>query len=232
VVRSVPGYLEGMLVRIGIGWLTALSVFTASVTARAQCTKDIDCKGDRVCEAGSCVAAPPAAPAAPLPSTAEFPPAEPTAQPAPAAAPPPAAAAAAAPAATPAPAQATAPAPAEPKTERNSVALMAGGITLVSVAPVLLLIAAVAAGQKSSCRNEPTYVYDSFTGEYALREQDCDRYDSTIYGFTIAGLALFAVGIPMFVVGSRRVPVQDKAKASVSPWVGRDGAGATLRLDL
>jgi hypothetical protein len=108
---------------------------------------------------------------------------------------------------------------------------MAAGITLISIAPVALLIAAISAGQKSSCKRGGELYYDSVTGDLEPR-RDCDRYDPTIYGFTIGGIALFAAGIPMFVVGSRRVPVEDGAKASVAPWVSRDGAGATVRLDL
>ena len=70
------------------------------------------------------------------------------------------------------------------------------------------------------------------TGEIRYSREDCDRYDPTIYGFTIGGIALFAVGIPLFVVGARRVPVKEPPKASVSPWVSPTGGGATLRLEL
>jgi hypothetical protein len=212
-----------MLARTWLGLLTSLFMFTASVTARAQCSKDVDCKGDRVCETGQCVAPPPpaAAPAPASPATGSEAPA--VTYPAPAAAP-------AAPAATQTPAEA----PAVPKTERNSVALMAGGLTLISIAPIVLLIAAVAAAEKGSCNRYPDNggYYDPATGEIVYGREDCDRYDPTIYGFTIGGIALFAAGIPMFVVGSRRVPVKDPATARISPWVSPTGGGATLRLDL
>jgi hypothetical protein len=213
-----------MLARTWLGLLTSFFVFTASVTARAQCSKDVDCKGDRVCETGQCVSPPPPAPAAaPQAAPAPSPAAPAVTYPAPAA-----------PAAAPAATQQT---PAEapvPKTERNSVALMAGGLTLISIAPIVLLIAAVAAAEKGSCNRYPDTggYYDPETGQIEYSREDCDRYDPTIYGFTIGGIALFAAGIPMFVVGSRRVPVKDPAAARIAPWVSPTGAGATLRLDL
>lgn len=220
-----------MALRLGTTWLTLLFLLAASGTARAQCTKDIDCKGDRICEAGRCIAAPVAAPAPAPTSTEGAPPAAvPAAAPA---APPPAPAPAAAPAGTVAPAPAAPPvAPEEPKTKRNSTGLMAGGITLISIAPVALLVAAIAAGQKSSCRRAEQLYFNPESGEIEPLLEDCDRYDPTIYGFTIGGIALFGAGIPMFIIGSRRVPVEDGPSASVKPWVSPDGAGATFRLEL
>ncbi|HEY3495547.1 MAG TPA: hypothetical protein VGK73_12710 [Polyangiaceae bacterium] len=220
-----------MLARLGMASLALVAVLTASATVHAQCTKDTDCKGERVCEEGACVpgSPAPAAPAAPAVQGAPAPAAEPAAVAAPPAA---GVAAAPAPAATPvAPVQPAAPvAPPAPQTKRNSPGMMAAGIVMISTAPIALLVAAVAAGQKTSCKNDP-YYYDPVT--LVPRERnDCDGYDPTIYGFTIGGIALFAAGIPLFIVGSKRVPLDDKAKASVSPWVSQEGAGATLRLTL
>jgi hypothetical protein len=129
-------------------------------------------------------------------------------------------------------------APAEPKTKRNSTGMMVAGITMISIAPVALLVAAVAAGQKSSCKRYPDeYYFDPVTGDTGIRTRDCDGYDATIYGFTIGGIALFAAGIPLFVVGSRKVPVENAAGAatpgaSLSPWISKNGGGATLELRL
>lgn len=125
--------------------------------------------------------------------------------------------------------------PPEPKTERNSIGLMAGGITLITIAPISLLIAAISAAEKGSCNRYPDSgaYYDPNTGQIVYGREDCDRYDPSIYGFTIGGIALFAVGIPMFVVGSRRVPVKDDTgSAKLTPWVSANGAGATLRVDM
>ena len=110
---------------------------------------------------------------------------------------------------------------------------MVAGITMISIAPVALLVAAIAAGQKSSCKRYPEeYYFDPVTGGEGVRLRDCDGYDPTIYGFTIGGIALFAAGIPLFVVGSRRVPVEGAAGASVAPWISKNGGGATLELRL
>jgi len=168
--------------------------------SHAQCSMDTDCKGDRVCEAGACV-------------TPKSPPA-PAVAPAPAAAP------------APVPEPTLAPPVAAPLAmQRRSVGMMAGGIVMLALVPVALVVALNASADKGRCNG---YGAISVSG-VPERGNDCGRYDVTIYGGLILAAGLTAGGIPLYAIGSKKVPV---GMALISPWATPSGGGLALRVDL
>ena len=109
---------------------------------------------------------------------------------------------------------------------RHSTGMMVGGIIMTSIAPVALLVAAVANNEQNSCElGLNDFDGDGFgTGD----TRDCDSYDSRIYGGLILGLALAGAGIPLIVIGAKKEPVT----ASMTPWVTAKSAGLGLRIDM
>jgi hypothetical protein len=104
--------------------------------------------------------------------------------------------------------------------------MMVGGIVMVSLAPLALIVAAAAAGQKSTCE----LADGIYTGSGYVSGTQCDdRYDPTIYGGLISAVVLAGVGIPLIVIGSRREPIR---AAVVQPWATPEGGGLRLRLAL
>ncbi|MES1184978.1 MAG: hypothetical protein ABUL60_14285 [Myxococcales bacterium] len=200
--------------------LTGLCCCLVTSLSQAQCSKDTDCKGDRVCEGGACVtpkATPPAALAAPEGAATGS---------APAAAPP--AAAAPPPAAAPAPPYEEPRNPSvpddKPRMQRHSSGMMAGGIVMVSFAPIALLVVMVANIEQKACENGTYY-----SGSRDAPGINCGRFDPTIYGGLVTAAALVGVGIPMIVIGGKKEPV---GTASLAPWASPHGAGLGLRFDL
>jgi hypothetical protein len=188
-----------MLSRFTPGVLGASLVLLFASKSFAQCTKDLDCKGDRVCEEGQCVA-PKVAPQAPPASTAAAAPVAPL--PAPSAAP-----------------ARAAPAPA-PKMQRHSTGMMAGGIVMVSLAPVALVVAGFSALGKGLC---------SIDNE---NSRSCDGYDTVTFGALITALGLVGAGVPLLVIGAQKEPVPPAGTATISPWVTPTAAGIGLRIDM
>lgn len=212
MLRSLVGSVVGACVLLAVG------------VAQAQCSKDTDCKGDRVCEGGNCVA----------PSSAPDPAATPAAPPA-AVAPAPVAPAAVAPApVAPAPvapvaaAPAWAPARELPRRRRHSTGMMVGGIIMVSFSPIALIAAGVANAQQTTCEAGGYYLGSNGIGTYDY--SDCSAYDKTIYGGLILGLGLLGAGIPLIVIGGKRVPAEPTA--TLTPWATQNAAGLGLRLEM
>jgi hypothetical protein len=198
-----------------VGLLGGLSCWLVAGLCQAQCRMDNDCPGDQVCENDTCVA-PQALPPAP---------------------PPPAAAAASA-ATTPPPAAPAAPARtsiaaeplhdmpverAKPLTRRHSTAMMVVGIIMTSIGPIPLFMSIGYSAGKSSCRS------DGIFGGVSDSSSNCNRNDGAMYGTLALGLGLVGAGIPLIVVGSKRVPI---ARASLTPWAAPGAGGLSLRVDL
>lgn len=97
---------------------------------------------------------------------------------------------------------------------------MAGGIVMVSLAPVALIVSGAAALGKSVCNVDNDY------------ERDCDDADPVIYGSLLSALVLVGVGIPLIVVGAAKEPVEPVATARIGPWATQHAAGIGLQLDL
>jgi hypothetical protein len=180
------------------------AIFATSL-AHAQCTMDTECKGDRVCDGGSCVAPNAAAAAArPLraaPAPTEGAPADARGENAVAA-------------------EAAPPKPAQPKMQRHSTGMMAGGIVMVSLAPVALLVAGLSGLGKALCRVDD---YDS--------ERTCSGYDPVIYSSLAGAFVLVGVGVPLLVIGAKKEPVDaSAASAIIAPWATPTSGGLSLRL--
>ncbi len=193
------------------------ALLCVSEAARAECTKDVDCKGDRVCEGGECkdpaaLPPPPAPPvAAPAVAPAEAPPSHPAAS-----APPPPAPAAAplVPAAGPthdAYFFDDDPPTSKPKKRIGKPGVLAVGIVLTAAAPIVLM-----AGVLSSTCNR----YEGV---------DCADENARLLGLSVASLALLGAGIPLIVIGAKRVPVRS---VSAAPWIGPRDGGLVLRLTM
>lgn len=101
--------------------------------------------------------------------------------------------------------------------------MMAGGIVMISIAPVALLIALVASSDKSTCQSGG--INYSSTG--GLSQGNCSRYNGSIYGGAILGTALLGGGIPLVVIGGKKEPV---VTAQLSGWATPRSGGAGLRL--
>lgn len=200
------------LMRGGMGVTLAVLAITATTrVARAQCATDRECKGSRICEAGRCVAPPASA----VPGAA-------------AAAPSPVEAPAAA---VPAPVKVRAPVKVEASVDRErffeenegdkprkvkkrigNPRLMVGGIVLTSAAPIVL----VAGVASSSCSYD-----DSGSSRCDIGER--------VLAFGLISLALIGAGVPMIVIGAKRVPVQQVA---LGPLLGPGLSGLQLQLRL
>lgn len=100
--------------------------------------------------------------------------------------------------------------------KRNSPGMMVGGIIMVAVSP-FMFAAAIA---NSVCTYELDYDNDPY---------DCNN-GTAAAGFTIAGVALLGVGIPLIVIGAKKVPAD--SQALVLPWLSPNVAGAKLQLEL
>lgn len=99
---------------------------------------------------------------------------------------------------------------------RRSGGMFAGGIVLVSIGALALGVAMVSSGT-SRCD------YDSVLGR-----QRCDR--SPDYTAFLISAGLLGGGIPMVVIGGKRVPAQ--SQAGLLPWVSPEGGGLRLELSL
>jgi hypothetical protein len=58
------------------------------------------------------------------------------------------------------------------------------------------------------------------------------RADDSFAGPFMLAVVLASAGIPMIVTGSRMVRAAPKSSTTMSPWVGRQSAGFSLRLEL
>lgn len=195
-----------------LGLLGGLSCCLVAGVSQAQCRMDNDCPGDQVCEKDTCVA-PQALPPAPPPPAAAAAPVATT--------PPPATPARASIAAE--PLHDVRVEPAKPLTRRHSTAMMVVGIIMTSIGPIPLLMSIGYSSGKSSCRSGGIF------GGVADSSSDCNRNDGAMYGTLALGLGLLGAGIPLIVVGSKRVPI---ARASLTPWAAPGAGGLSLRLDL
>jgi hypothetical protein len=81
---------------------------------------------------------------------------------------------------------------------RNSSGMMAGGIVMVSLAPVAFVVSSIAAIGKALCNVDHDDPFDSCD----------DSYNPTIYGSLIVGFGLVGGGIPLIVIGAKKVPVE------------------------
>ncbi len=112
---------------------------------------------------------------------------------------------------------------------RHSTAMMAGGIVMVSLAPLALFSTILASARESVCEGEePALDGTRHVGSH------CGRYRVAKFGLLAGGAALLGVGIPLIVIGAKREPEHrpSTAQATISSWLTPNAAGVGLRLDL
>ena len=107
---------------------------------------------------------------------------------------------------------------------RHSKGMMAGGIVMVSLAPVALLVAAFSAIGKGLCSIDNI--------DNSTTNTNCDGYDPVTYGALIAALGLVGGGVPLIVIGAQKEPEEPAGTATISPWATRNAAGLGLRIQM
>jgi hypothetical protein len=117
--------------------------------------------------------------------------------------------------------------------KRKSMPMMVSGIVLTSagVLGVLIGSAVVASAQNAV----DVYCDGGFSGAYVCDQRDDEEQMAVGYGVMIGGAVAAAVGIPLWVIGAKKVPAaddpdkkQDKPSAMV-PIVMVGPTSATLR---
>ena len=106
--------------------------------------------------------------------------------------------------------------------------MMVGGIVMVSFSPIALIAASIASAEQRACESSDYY----FDGTTVTTDgaKNCSAYDKTIYGGVIVGLALLGAGLPMVVIGGKKVPAEPTA--TLTPWAMPTAAGLRLRLEM
>jgi len=104
------------------------------------------------------------------------------------------------------------PPPPPPLRERNSVALMVTGIVLTSIGGVGLIVGS-------------SLLSSSRVGGCVGRH--CSEHVGVGIGLSLGGLAFVGAGVPMIVVGAKRVPVR-RHRGSLVPSVAVSGHGGAL----
>ncbi|WP_437292460.1 hypothetical protein [Sorangium sp. So ce426] len=117
-----------------------------------------------------------------------------------------------------APVAAHAPAPpAAPLTKRRNKGMMVTGIVLTSLGTIALLggglvIASTPSCSGDGCEYDPSS--DPFSDDAGYEE---DGAEGAGVGLVVGGLVLAGVGIPLAIVGGRKVPVQPEKQAASTP---------------
>lgn len=117
-----------------------------------------------------------------------------------------------------------------PLTRRRSPAMMVTGIVLISVGALAGLtgglIVAVCSADSGACESTPTSTgFDEY--DYLTTEED-DDIQGTGAALLVGGLIGVGVGIPLTIIGARKVPVEPK-KASIVPELLVGPQSAALR---
>lgn len=182
----------------------ALGVLAHTGLAEARCTKDGDCKGERICEQGTCTA----------PVVKETPAVEQAPRPPAMVEPPPARASEGR-------ARLDEPEdthffddekPRKVNKRISNPGLMVAGIVLTATGPTVWIVGALS----SSCRND-----NSDSGSCGLGVNGAWLF--------MGGAVLIGTGIPLIVIGAKRVPT---TRVAIAPWMSPRDAGVALRLDM
>ncbi|CAN94676.1 putative membrane protein [Sorangium cellulosum So ce56] len=111
--------------------------------------------------------------------------------------------------------------PAAPLTKRRSKGMMVTGIVLTSLGAVAILGGGLVIASAPSCSGDGC-VYDRSSNPYAddtgyQYEEDGADAEGAGVGLVVGGLVLAGVGIPLAIVGGRKVPVQPEKQAASTP---------------
>jgi hypothetical protein len=117
---------------------------------------------------------------------------------------------------------------ADPTKYRRRTGLLVTGIVMSSVG-VGTLIGALAVGVvKATCNRDFDEMRLASTADEL---DDCTSYDNPLLLLTAGGLVLTGAGVPLLIMGAKKVPVQ-AARVGVSPWLGPRSGGLTLHVAL
>ncbi|KYG02532.1 hypothetical protein BE20_50480, partial [Sorangium cellulosum] len=106
--------------------------------------------------------------------------------------------------------------PPQPLTRRRSKGMMVTGIVLTSIGAVALLGGGLAIAASSA--TDPDYTgdpTDPFEEDFTY-EEDASAADAGV-ALIVGGVVFAGVGIPLAIVGGRKVPVQPEKKAASAP---------------
>jgi hypothetical protein len=126
----------------------------------------------------------------------------------------------------------TPPAP-EPTMYRRRTGLLVTGIVMSSVGTGALIGALAVGVVKATCDRdfEDMHRTDALPGSAADASDDCTSYDGPLLLLTAGGLVLAGAGVPLMIIGAKKVPVHT-ARARLVPWLGPRSGGLALRLAL
>lgn len=177
--------------------------------ARAQCKMDTECERDLICENDSCVAPSPATPVV-TPATR-----------------------------TPAPPTAAPPEEPSPPPPRHSEVLKGVGIFVAALGGAAFLGAiggAMSAGLSETASGAGCgFGNIGSAGSTCGNDYEKDNSNNTggyVAGGLVSALVLTTVGGVLIAIGNRKKPARPRESARVSPWVGRQSGGLSLRLSL
>lgn len=94
---------------------------------------------------------------------------------------------------------------------------------MVSLAPIALAAGMLYSLQGVVCRGSDR----ALDGRV---DDDCDHYSTTAAAYTLTSLALIGVGVPLIVIGAKRVPAKEPWQAAILPYATPDGVGIGMRL--
>jgi hypothetical protein len=120
----------------------------------------------------------------------------------------------------------------EPTTYRRRTGLLVTGIVMSSVGTGALIGALAVGVVKATCdRDFDVHRADAPPGSAADESDDCTSYDGPLLLLTAGGLVLAGAGVPLMIIGAKKVPVHT-ARAHLVPWLGPGSGGLALRLAL
>jgi hypothetical protein len=105
---------------------------------------------------------------------------------------------------------------------RNNPGMMAAGIVMLCVGGVGAI---VGIGLISDAEQESRLIQDCFGPACDDFEEDVEEKRVAGIVTALAGLALIGVGIPLTVVGARKVPLEGPPEAQLRLWLSPFGGG-------
>lgn len=103
--------------------------------------------------------------------------------------------------------------------------MMAAGIVMVSISPIPLFAGMIYSLGGTVCRGSDRAI----DGE---GDDDCGHYRTAALVYTFTSLALVGAGVPLIVIGAKRVPAKQSWQTAILPYATPDGVGIGMRLTM